>query len=46
MASCQTHLGGPQRDSQSHAERFDLEFKPFARLGETLYDQLIRGIEW
>jgi hypothetical protein len=30
-----THPGGPENPSQSHAERFDLEFKPFAPLDET-----------
>jgi len=37
-----THPGGPEDASQSDVERFDLEFKPFARLDEARYDQLTR----
>jgi hypothetical protein len=31
-----THPGEPGGASQSHAEGFDLEFKPFERLDKTL----------
>jgi hypothetical protein len=36
LPSCQTHPDGPEDVSQSHAERFDLELKQFARLDEPL----------